>query len=107
MRYATARRRVRCLSNCSASQSWSFIGPALPLLRDRPDPNCAAQASRRNSRGYPNGRVEILRFEREVPADSSAYVDEGALCCERLAVLHAHGGCVLRKSERQARRNAG
>src|SRR5262249_3256791 len=98
-------RSPRCNGDEAANNR--VLDPRLPVLRNRPNLDRAAEASRRNSRGQLDRRVEVFSFKNELSTNGSPCVDEGSFFRHRLVVLYAHRGCVVGKSERESRRDAG
>src|SRR6516164_3865691 len=67
---------------------------SLPVGSDRAYLDRAAEMSVRDPCGEPDRGVEVVGLEDEVAADGAAVSEEGAVAGLRLAVLHAHRGCL-------------
>src|SRR5262245_30911959 len=50
--------------------------------------------------------IDVFGLEDEVSPDGAPNIDEGSFRRQRLAVLHAHGGCFLGKAKRGSWRDA-
>ena len=106
-----ARRRVPCI-RCGSDGSIRVgdfrrdLRVSLPIRFDRSDLDRAAQPRRRSPRGELDRGIEIVSLEEVPAADGSLGVDEWPFGDLSLAVLRSHGGRVLRKPEREARRDA-
>src|SRR5262249_329379 len=80
--------------------------PSLPVRPGRTYFDRPTKTRCRDPRCYFDSCIEVVSFEHVVASDGALGVNERAIGCLRVAILHSDGGCVFGQPKRRARIDA-